>query len=133
MTKEERRVYHAAYYQSHKEEARAYCAAHRDEMRACSAAHYEVNRAVLLEKEAKRFAEFAEWLQVLRTVNGCEDCETHEGRLIHHHVDPSTKEFNISQMYSRSLDALEDELEKCVVLCEPCHKNRHVEMRVLSA
>lgn len=133
MTKEEQRAYYAAYHASHKEEARAYSAAHRDEMRACSAAHYEANRADLLEKQAKLFAEFTEWLKILRTNNGCEDCETHEGRLVHHHVDPSTKKFNISRMYSFSLDTLEDELEKCVVLCEPCHKRRHVEMCVVAA
>lgn len=111
---EQERAYHAAYYAAHKEERRAY-----------SAAYNEAHRDASREKDAKEFAGFTEWLQILRTVNGCEDCGAHEGRLDHHHVDPETKMHNISGMYARSLDALEDELERCVVLCRSCHMKRH--------
>lgn len=131
--REEQRVYNAAYKAAHKEEARScnaeYRDANREEIRAQRAAYYVSNRDAILEKSARESAEFAEWLQVLRTVNGCEDCDTHEGKLEHHHVDPSTKLYNVSGMYRGSLDALEDELEKCAVLCIPCHNKRHVEMR----
>lgn len=113
----ERRSYAAA----HREERRAYDAAHRSEQRAYNAAYYQSNR----DETLKAFAEFTEWLQILRANNGCEDCETHEGRLLHHHVDPDTKRHNVSDMATSSLDALEDELEKCVVLCDACHAKRH--------
>lgn len=88
-------------------------------------AYYRENRAVILEKNSEAFAEFTEWLQILRTLNGCDDCGTHVDSLEHHHVDPSTKKYVISHMYTLSLDTLEDELEKCVVLCAPCHDERH--------
>ena len=146
--KEEAAAYGAAYYQDHREEKAAYQAtynaAHRDEKaaydadryqchkeeaRAHGAAWYQGHRGAILEKIAKEQAEFTEWLQILRANNGCEDCEVHEGRLLHHHVDPGTKMFKVSEMYSRSLDTLEDELEKCVVQCHPCHMARHVEMK----
>ena len=131
--REERRAYSAAYRSAHREEKRAYGAAyyaeHRDEVAAYHAAYNEAHRDAIREKNAKEFAGFHEWLQILRTNNGCEDCETHEGKLEHHHPDPTTKLYNVSKMCSRSLDALEDELEKCVVLCRPCHKKRHVAMR----
>ena len=111
-------AYQAAWYQENRDERLAYQAAynssHRDEIR---------------EKDNREHAEFTEWLQILRTNNGCDDCETYEGRLLHHHVDPETKRYKVSKMYSCSLDTLEDELEKCVVLCHPCHMARHVEMR----
>lgn len=89
------------------------------------AAYYQRNRIAILEKHTKAFAEFTEWLQILRTVNGCEDCGTHVDQLEHHHIDPDTKRYSISRMSCCSLDTLEDELEKCVVLCVPCHKERH--------
>ena len=131
------RVYQAAYYQDHREAKRvshaAYRSAHREEKRAYDATHYaayyESHKDDILGKQAKQSAEFHEWLQVLRAVNGCADCETHEGRLRHHHIDPTTKLYNVSNMYRCSLDTLEGELEKCVVLCRPCHTKRHVEMR----
>lgn len=115
----------AAYYEDHKEEIAARYEDHKDEKRSYNVAYYELNRGSIRERYAKEYAEFHEWLQILRTVNGCEDCETHEGWLEHHHVDPSTKKFNISGMWGHSLDALEEELEKCVVLCSLCHKARH--------
>lgn len=93
------------------------------------AVRYQENRDAILEKGAKESTEFREWLQILRANNGCEDCGTHEGRLLHHHLDPNTKRIDVSQMYTHSLDALEEELEKCVVLCSSRHKRRHAAMR----
>lgn len=123
--KEEKRAYDSAYHAAHREERAAayaaWAAAHREERHIYHAAYRSANR----ERFANEFAEFTEWLQVLRTNNGCEDCGTHEGLLDHHHVDPATKSHNISDMYNYSLDALEDELEKCVILCRSCHKKRH--------
>ena len=42
-----------------------------------------------------------------------------------HHVDPSTKAFNISQSMSRSMDDLEAEVSKCILLCANCHTEWH--------
>jgi len=119
----------ASYYQNHKEERVAYQAAYRASHPGCNAAYYQANGSALRERARGRYEELKEWLQILRTINGCEDCETHEGLLDFHHVDPSTKRFNISDMTNHSLDTLDDELEKCVVLCPPCHKKRHRELR----
>ena len=122
QTKEEARAsrkgYDAYYHHAHKEGRNAYSAAYKAE-----------HRDAIREKNRQDFAEFHEWLQLLRTVNGCADCETHEGLLEHHHLDPSTKLYEISQMYLRPIDALEEELEKCAVLCRYCHAKRHAIMR----
>lgn len=137
MTKEEKRVKSADYYANHRDEKLVshaiYRESHRDEIRARDVVYYAANKDSILEKSVKEHAEFTEWLQILRTNNGCEDCKTHEGMLHHHHVDPATKLYSISNMCSFSLDRLEDELEKCVVLCASCHKKRHDEIRVLAA
>jgi len=41
-----------------------------------------------------------------------------------HHVDPTTKDFNISQRMT-SFDAVRKELDKCVLLCSRCHREVH--------
>lgn len=122
-------AYMASYYQNHKEERLAYQASYRASYPLYGAAYYQENGDALREKDRGKYAEFTEWLQLLRTVSGCADCGTHEGVLHHHHVDPATKRFKICHMSNHSPDALADELEKCVVLCPSCHRERHKELR----
>lgn len=62
-------------------------------------------------------------------VNGCADCGTHED-LNFHHLDPSTKSYDVTQMVNRSAVAFEAELAKCVVVCVTCHKRRHAAMNL---
>lgn len=47
--------------------------------------------------------------------------------LAYHHIDPTTKEFNISEVrsYSYAWDKIEAELRKCVVVCTNCHGEIH--------
>lgn len=45
-----------------------------------------------------------------------------------HHVDPTTKKFEISQKLDRSWATLRDELDKCVLLCVRCHQEEHEEL-----
>lgn len=43
-----------------------------------------------------------------------------------HHLDPSTKEINPSQlMRFSSFDKLKSELDKCILLCSNCHRELH--------
>lgn len=42
-----------------------------------------------------------------------------------HHVDPSTKEFNVGHRWSRNFENLKAELDKCVMLCIHCHRKLH--------
>ena len=43
-----------------------------------------------------------------------------------HHVDSSTKDKSISDLLcSGSIDALKEEISKCVVLCANCHREHH--------
>lgn len=52
----------------------------------------------------------------------CVECGS-INRLNFHHVDQSNKKFVISKKWSAK-DIL-DELDKCVLLCEKCHKRKH--------
>lgn len=43
-----------------------------------------------------------------------------------HHKDNSTKTGNLSQMFGRySKERVEEEVNKCVILCSNCHKELH--------
>lgn len=42
-----------------------------------------------------------------------------------HHLDPSTKEGNISVLASSTKQAISTEINKCVVLCRNCHQQYH--------
>ncbi len=49
-----------------------------------------------------------------------------------HHRDPSTKEFNLGLGgLTRSWERIKREVEKCDLLCANCHRERHVEERML--
>lgn len=54
----------------------------------------------------------------------CSECETDINLQIHH-LDPMLKEFNPSVNYSYSWETLKEELDKCILLCEHCHKSIH--------
>lgn len=43
-----------------------------------------------------------------------------------HHIDPSTKDYEISEIESASFKTIQIELEKCIMLCAICHRKKHV-------
>lgn len=42
-----------------------------------------------------------------------------------HHIDPSTKLFNIGDASKKSIKTIEEELKKCITLCRNCHSEFH--------
>jgi hypothetical protein len=42
-----------------------------------------------------------------------------------HHRESEDKEFSVGQMFNRSWAAIEQELEKCTLLCRNCHAELH--------
>jgi hypothetical protein len=47
-----------------------------------------------------------------------------------HHIDPTQKEYNISSVKSKNIEALKKELDKCVLLCSNCHREVHAGVSV---
>jgi len=45
--------------------------------------------------------------------------------LDYHHLDPSTKDFQISGNWGLSWERIRAELDKCVLLCSNCHREIH--------
>lgn len=64
----------------------------------------------------------------------CELCgyDRYIGSLHFHHRDPATKSFGLaSKGYTRSRQALKEEIEKCILLCANCHGEVEAEIIVL--
>lgn len=51
-------------------------------------------------------------------------------RLEFDHIDPSTKMFNISESAGRTMESFLEEVDKCQLLCHPCHVEKSVGERV---
>lgn len=82
--------------------------------KACSQRHYEKRKGYIANYKLNR---------------GCSVCGYHKcaAALEFHHPNDD-KEFNIScGLYrdNRSLEEIEKEMEKCVILCANCHKEEH--------
>ena len=63
----------------------------------------------------------AEYLEILG--GSCVKCGTKE-KLEFDHIDPNTKLTEIARIMSARRTLVLKELEKCQLLCEPCHKEK---------
>lgn len=64
----------------------------------------------------------------------CIECEYNKyyGALEFHHLDPTKKEFEISKIKSQSFnDKVKNELDKCALLCNRCHREVEGGIRIL--
>ena len=61
--------------------------------------------------------------------NGCQICGYNDDvENIHfHHIDPSTKFLEVGNLvaWRYSLKAIDEEIEKCAILCSSCHSKVH--------
>ena len=63
----------------------------------------------------------------LKIKSGCDHCgyKDHPAALQFHHIDPKTKTFNIGSNYHLPIDIVQQEIDKCIILCANCHKIEH--------
>lgn len=90
------------------------------------------------EKIKNRAKEMSRFLSALinryKEMKGCNRCKNkfRYYLLDLHHVDPKTKDINISKLVQRSSkNKLKEELKKCIVLCCICHREVHFEKGIL--
>lgn len=56
----------------------------------------------------------------------CAKCGETRKELLHfHHIDPTQKKFTIGKTRNYSLEKIQEEINKCIVLCASCHKKFH--------
>ena len=92
---------------------------------------YRARRAETTAKSAERTIARNQRIRQEFLDAGCLDCGSAEN-LEFHHVDPSTKAQSVSFLAGNttSVERLLEEIEKCVVVCRPCHLDRHARMRL---
>lgn len=47
------------------------------------------------------------------------------GSLDFHHIDPKEKDFTPTQLFFKSIKAIDKEIDKCALLCSNCHRGYH--------
>lgn len=80
----------------------------------------------------RRYLRRRYWLNKYKEKTGCCDCgyNSNAVALDFDHVDPSTKQFNISHRLANStLKMLFKEMRKCVIRCANCHRIKTMESK----
>jgi 5-methylcytosine-specific restriction endonuclease McrA len=82
---------------------------------------------VRCHRAGRTVRERREMVQAIRLATGCTDCgkQGPVEELHFHHLDPTTKSFNVGDGRSRSRSAVLAEIAKCAVLCRDCHAAVH--------
>ena len=110
-SKEERKEYNKKYAEEHKEKKAEY-----DKKR------YQLNKENRLEyAKARRDKRRAYCIEYLG--GKCVKCGTTHN-LQFDHIKRETKKYEISAKLSCTLDNLKEELNKCQLLCAPCHLDK---------
>ena len=96
----------------------------------CMAVSYnrsrDKNKEHYLQVAKLRRDQIQEQVTEWKTTKGCSLCkETYGACLELHHLDPSTKEDNPSNLKTKSFEAFLKEAAKCIVLCANCHRKVH--------
>lgn len=72
--------------------------------------------------------ELINWFNELKSKLCCECGENHPSTLDFHHIDPLTKDNNVTEGVCRnrwSKERILREIKKCKVLCSNCHRKLH--------
>jgi len=93
---------------------------------------YDKNKKTTLLRNTKNKKKTRNWYIEYKSTLKCSNCnENHPACLEFHHVDPNTKEYDVSIMLRStvSVEKLKKEIDKCVILCSNCHKKHHYSER----
>lgn len=88
------------------------------------------NRSRTLKRVRKRKRELAAWVRELKRKQGCDDCgEKDPICLVFHHINGKTVMISkmVNQGYGKTV--IWEEMKKCVILCENCHRKEHRRLR----
>lgn len=104
-----------------------------DRVKATRRRWYSRNAEHAKSKVAQRKKGLDAWFVEYKSKLSCSKCEeNHPACLEFHHLDLSVKEVEISKAVKLgwSIERIEREIEKCLVLCSNCHRKVHYEERI---
>lgn len=88
--------------------------------------HYNKNKTTYIDYSKTKQKHNKEWFNEFKSTLKCTQCgENHPAVLDFHHVDPNTKDKNVSDMMKFSIKKIKEEVNKCIVLCSNCHRKLH--------
>lgn len=86
----------------------------------------KVCKECVREKERIKYHSYQEKLNEYKKNHPCMKCGCNKFYLIDfHHINPSEKEYNISDNSHAKFETLLKEIEKCIPLCSNCHREFH--------
>lgn len=91
--------------------------------------YYQSNKERFRENNQKLRERNREYIQEIKKSGKCFRCgwNEHPCGLDFHHLDPQAKHKNVSWLSkdSHSLETLNEEISKCVLVCANCHRILH--------
>jgi 5-methylcytosine-specific restriction endonuclease McrA len=84
------------------------------------------DKASQLEYQREWYSHGRAYIDFIKSRCACVDCGYKGIALDFHHLDPANKKFNIAKGAGKSIQKIQDEMAKCVVLCSNCHIARHM-------
>lgn len=95
---------------------------------------YARNRKKRRQQIKDRRDQHREWFADYKSTLQCKNCpENDPVCLVFHHMDPTQKDFLVSQMiylgYGKS--RILEEITKCLVLCANCHRKLHGKLKIM--
>jgi len=87
-----------------------------------------------IEYRRRRYWQRKAWLNMVKLERGCDRCgyRVSPAALEWDHRPGEIKSFQINNSWSRSREALLDEMAKCDLLCANCHREETAERRSLA-
>ena len=121
---------YATHPELHKTKSAEYRKKHPERCRAYAMKQRTFHKGALAKNFRDRHKERREWILGIKASLKCSRCgESRPMCLDFHHLDGSTKEYNISTMIGKHhpKERILNEIAKCSVLCRNCHAVEHWE------
>ena len=82
------------------------------------------------KSQNKKYHNQKDILNEYKSIRGCAKCGCNKHYLLDfHHIDPTKKDFTVSNNTNVKFETLLNELEKCILLCANCHRELHYLIR----
>jgi len=121
-TKEKKREYDKKWYQLNKEKISKYRELNKENRAEYDKKYRELNKKKISEyNKAQRYEKRAICLEYLG--GNCVKCGTTHN-LQFDHIKREGKKYSIASKLSYKFDNLKEELDKCQLLCAPCHLDK---------
>lgn len=104
---------------------------HQEEMRKYRRDYYHRNKQDHFDRNKKSWDKIRKFILGLKITLKCTKCPESDPRCLDfHHEDPKQKSVSIARIHRMgwSLEKVQKEIDKCIVLCSNCHRKEHLSL-----